>query len=167
MTPTAFRSARGLLIAAVLGMALGACARQASYIPGTKIPQTAENEQLIKVIERYRQAVERKDAAALLMMASKSFYYEDGGTQTGTDDYGYEGLKEVLATRFQLAKNIRYSMRYIKIRQTGKRAFVEVFIDASFSVKGPRGEMRREDVRDQNQLVLIREGDSWKFVSGM
>lgn len=167
MTPTVLRSARVLLITAALAMALGACARQASYIPGTKIPRTDTNEQLIKVIERYRQAVERKDAAALLLMASKKFYYEDGGTATGTDDYGYDGLKDVLASRFQLAKNIRYSMRYIKIRNSGKRAFVEVFIDASFSVKGPRGEMRREDVRDQNQLVLIREGESWKFVAGM
>ena len=119
------------------------------------------------MVERYRQAVERKDAAALLLMASKKFYYEDGGTQTGTDDYGYDGLKEVLASRFQLAKNIRYSMRYLKIRQQGNRAFIEVFIDASFSLKGPRGEMRREDVRDQNQLVLIREGENWKFVAGM
>lgn len=166
MTSTALRLATISLFVAAL-VALGACGSRASYIPGTKIPRTFENEELIKVIERYRQAVERKDAAALLLMASKEHYYEDGGTATGTDDYGFEGLRDVLSSRFQLAKNIRYSMRYIKIRQRGDRAFVEVFIDASFSVKGPRGEMRREDVRDQNMLVLIRHGDSWKFVAGM
>ena len=164
---TSFPTARVFLLAAAVGLALGACARQGSYITGTKIPRTSENEQLIKMLERYRQAVERKDAATLLTMASKEHYYEDGGTPTGTDDYGFEGLRDVLATRFQLAQNIRYSMRYIKIHRRGERAFVEVFIDASFSVKGPRGEIRREDVRDQNQLVLIRENDRWKFVAGM
>ena len=156
-----------LFIAAALCVSLAACAKPAQFIPGTRIPRTSANERIVKVIERYRQAVERKDAAALLLMASKKFYYEDGGTQTGTDDYGYDGLKDVLASRFQLAKNIRCSMRYLKIRRKGDRAFIEVFIDASFSIKGPQGEMRREDVRDQNQLVLIRDGETWKFVAGM
>lgn len=148
---------------AVLG---SACAPKAQTIPGTKIPNNDENTGVIKVIERYRQAIERKDAAALLLMASKR-YYEDGGTQTGTDDYGYDELRDVLASRFQRAKNIRYSLRYLTIRRRAELAFVEVFIDASFTLRDSRGGTRREDVRDQNQLVLVREGEGWKFVSGM
>lgn len=150
----------------VLGLLASACARSPSYIPGTKIPRTEENHEVIEVVERYRQAVERKDVAALLLMASKS-YYEDGGTQTGGDDYGYDGLRDVLATRFRVAENIRYSLRYITIERRKDRAFVEVFIDASFSLKDARGQTRREDLRDQNMLVLVQEGEAWKFVSGM
>ncbi len=152
--------------AAFACMALSACSAQKSYIQGTKIVQSDENETLIKVCERYRQALERKDEKALVLMASKD-YYEDGGTQSGGDDYGYEGLQAVLATRLGLARNIRYSLRYVRIRRKGPRAFVEVFVDASFSMLDASGEMRREDVRDQNLLVLIDEGNGWKFLSGM
>lgn len=156
-----------LRVLLVLGALVAcSCAGRAEYIGGTKIPKNEVNEEVIKTVERYRQAVERKDAAALLLMASKK-YYEDSGTPTGADDYGYDGLRDVLASRFQLAKNIRYSLRYLKIRTRANRAFVEVFIDASFSIKGPQGELRREDLRDQNLLVLAKEGNSWKFVSGM
>jgi len=155
-----------VLVLPLASLSFAACAPSVTYIQGTKIPQSDENAQLIKVVERYRQALERKDSAALLLMASKS-YYEDGGTQTGSDDYGYEGLRDVLASRFLLAKNIRYSMRYVRIRRKGPRAFVEVFVDASFSLLDASGEIRREDIKDQNLLVLIQENERWKFVSGM
>ncbi len=142
------------------------CAKPPAYVAGTKIPESDENRQLIKIVERYRQAVERKDAGALLLMASKS-YFEDGGTQSGKDDYGYEGLRDVLAGRFQAANSIRYSVRYVRIRRRGPRAFVEIFVDASFSLVDSTGGERREEVRDQNLLVLIQENEKWKFVSGM
>ena len=68
-------------------------------------------------------------------------------------------------------------MKYVSIRRTcpaengepepGCRAFVEVLVDASFSVIDARGQERRTDKRDQNELVLEWSNDKWKFVSGM
>jgi len=107
-------------------------------------------------------------------------YWEDSGTPSGGDDYGFDGLKNVLATRFQAATDIRYAMKYVSVRRScpggkveeddlkaGCRALVDVMIDASFTVLDARNQPRRPDKRDQNQLVLEWTGDKWLFLSGM
>ncbi len=153
------------LIALTLTASATGCSSSGAYIRGTRVVDTTENRTIIGVVERYRLAVERKDATALMKMAAKT-YWEDGGTPTGADDYGYDGLREVLVGRFQRADDIRYSMKYVKVRRHGQRAFVEVVIDASYTISTSNGEQRM-DQRDQNELVLEWDGDHWMFVSGM
>ncbi len=150
------------LLVVVLG---GACAGGMRYIPGTKVEDTDENRRIVAAVEQYRQAMERRDAGALLAMASKS-YWEDGGTPTGADDYGWDGLREVLNTRFQRAEGVRYNMRYMGIRRERNRAYVEVLIEANYTISTASGP-QREEMRDQNQLVLEFDGRKWLFVSGM
>ena len=157
---------RTLAAALLATLALGACGGSVEYIPGTKVPRSQENQALIDRIEDYRMAVERKDAAALVLMASKR-YWEDAGTPTGTDDYGYQGLQQILTGRFQRVKAIRYSMRYMGVRRAGDRAYVDVLVDASFTVEDARGEDARADMRDQNQFTLEWDGRAWLFLSGM
>jgi hypothetical protein len=143
------------------------CASQLDYIPGTKIPRSSENESIIRRVEEYRLAVERKDAGKLVLMAAPE-YWEDSGTPTGADDYGYDQLGEVLAGRFQNVSSIRYSMRYMAIKRRGNRAYVDVLIDASFSLQDALGERVRADKRDQNQMVLRwdPQKEQWLFLAG-
>lgn len=157
---------RTLVVTALLALGLGACGGSVEYIPGTRVPRSQNNQALIDRVEDYRMAVERKDTAALVLMASKR-YWEDAGTPSGTDDYGYQGLQEILTGRFQKVKAIRYSMRYMGVERRGERAFVDVLIDASFTVEDARGEDMRADMRDQNQFVLEWDGRNWMFLSGM
>ncbi len=157
----------------VLGaLSMAACGGSTHYIAGTKIESNDENGALVKRVEEYRAAIEKKDASALLLMASRE-YWEDSGTPTGEDDYGFAGLKTVISTRFQQAESIRYSMRYKRIRfvpesaNEPRKAFVDVLIDASFTVPDSRGGLRRTDKRDQGQFVLAWQDDKWMFLSGM
>lgn len=160
--------------AMILGGAvlLAACGPRTHYIKGTKIQRSGENHSIINRVEEYRAAVEERDAAGILLMASRE-YWEDGGTPDSEDDYGFAGLKEVLSTRFKQADSIRYSMRYERIRmqygaeEETKRAFVDVLVDASFTIPDARGGLRRSDLRDQGQLVLEWDGEKWMFLSGM
>lgn len=158
---------------------LWGCASKAQTIPGTQIPENRTNREIIDAVEQYRLAVERKDTAALLLMASKR-YWEDGGTPTGGDDYGYEGLREVLSSRFKAAEDIRYSLRYMNVARrcqsnedpesnSSCRAYVDVLIDASFSIVNAHGQRVRPDMRDQNQFVLEwdPQAERWLFLSGM
>lgn len=171
--------ARFTALVAALGTAsvpASGCGARAANIPGSRIPDTSINRAIIERLNAYRQAIERKDAAALLLMASKS-YWEDSGTPSGSDDYGYDGLRNVLTQRLQKANDVRYTMRYITIRRScpgdtadlapGCRAQVEVLIDASYTVADARGGERRPDMRDQNELVLEWSGSDWLFLSGM
>ena len=152
---------------------IAACAKPGTYVPGTRIPYSPQNESVLKACEQYRLAVERGDADALMLMAHKQ-YWEDSGTPSGSDDYGYEGLRNVLLTRLLKASDIRYSIRYVAVHQQcpGElkatcRAAVDIMIDASYTVTNAYGKASRPDMRDQNQLVLEWDGHRWLFLSGM
>ncbi len=162
---------RSLILALIV---LASCAHQSGhYVMGTKIPFSVNNQAVLKACEEYRLAVERGDADALMLMAHKQ-YWEDSGTPSGSDDYGYEGLRNVLLTKLLKATDIRYSVRYIAIHEQcegdlapGCRAAVDILIDASYTVTNAYGKAARPDKRDQNQLVLEWDGHRWLFLSGM
>jgi hypothetical protein len=152
---------------------LAACAHEVHYVPGTRVPYSTANDSVLKACEEYRLAVERADVDALMLMAHKQ-YWEDSGTPSGSDDYGYEGLRNVLLTRLPKASDIRYSVRYVGVHQqcpadlrAGCKAAVDVLIDASFTITDALGKPKRPDKRDQNQLVLEWDGHRWLFLSGM
>jgi len=154
-------------------LTLAACAHNGSYVAGTKVPYSENNKSVLGACEEYRQAVERGDADALMLMAHKQ-YWEDSGTPSGSDDYGYEGLRNVLVSRLQQATDIRDARRYLAVRQAcqkdlaaGCRAQVDVLIDASYTITDPNGQPKRPDKRDQNELVLEWDGRRWLFVAGM
>lgn len=165
-----------LLSALGAAVVMTGCAAQARNMPGTKIADDKVNRSIRDAVEAYRVAVERGDSEALFLMASDR-YTEDGGTSVGSDDYTHEGLKDVLTGRFRMVREVRYSMRYVKIQrncpaaggepETGCMARVEVLIDASFTIADARGQDKRVDKRDQNELVLEWNGDKWQFISGM
>jgi hypothetical protein len=175
----------------LLGIALVAtvagCGAKVKYIPGTKVPYSQANESVLKAVEDYRLAVERGDSETLMLMAHKQ-YWEDSGTPSGGDDYGYDGLRNVLMTRLSKASDIRYSVRYMAVHQScpgelknGCKAQVDVLIDASFTIANALGQPKRPDKRDQNQLMLewtcgdpTAKGNDgskgscrWLFMSGM
>jgi hypothetical protein len=161
-----------ILLLMAIALASG-CAAKVTYVPGTRIPYSDANKSVLQTVEEYRLAVERGDADGLMLMAAKQ-YWEDSGTPTGSDDYGYEGLRNVLLTRLQKASDIRYSVRYMDVCQTcpkdlhpGCRAAVDVLIDASFTIADALGKPKRPDKRDQNELVLEWDGHRWLFLSGM
>jgi hypothetical protein len=97
-------------IVTVVAVSIAGCARRGTYVPGTKVPYSSSNKSVLDAVEEYRLAVERADSDALMLMAHKQ-YWEDSGTPSGGDDYGYEGLRTVLMTRLGLVSDIRYSLR--------------------------------------------------------
>ena len=50
----------------------GACATIAT-IPGTKVADTKPNREIIEVLERYRHALEERDATTLLSLAHPNY----------------------------------------------------------------------------------------------
>lgn len=164
-------------VVAILGLAAmsaAGCGARQRVITGTRITDTPFNREILDTVEKYRRALERGDTAELLAMASPN-YWEDSGTASGSDDYGYDGLKLALEGRLAKAKEIRYSIRYVAMRsqctadsvREGCRANLEALVDASFSVVDATGKSRRPDKRDQGEFVLERTGDKWLFVAGM
>lgn len=178
-------------LALVAALAPAGCAT--GRIPNTDVPDTSENREVIQFCERYRRAVESKDVRALLSMASPR-YFEDAGTPTGDDDYGYEGLQRLLSVWDQTVRQVRYEIRYRRISadsQHNDRLFVDFTYTGSYTLQQPSGG-REEPAgaalhidpvrgatpvdRDEevwfrrvadNRLELERVGDSWRILSGM
>lgn len=163
------KTANLYLIGLVLVGAVTGCGHP-PLIPGTNIPATGANREIIDTIEEYRQRLTEKNVDALLLLASDK-YFEDGGTPQANDDYGYAGLAGILSGRLQRVSSIRYDIQYksIKIDNEG-RAKVEAFLSGAFELQGEVGERYRR-VSDFHQFVLTRTASGgtfkWKFLSGM
>lgn len=149
---------------ALLLAALCCACASVRTIPGTKVPDTRQNREILQRIEEYRIAMEQRDAAKLLSMAHPN-YYEDSGTPTGADDYGYPGLKRVLDRVMPSARAIRCALQYRRITVEGRRASVDVRYDISYQVATELGE-KWERRQNDKRFELEYDGERWLFLSG-
>lgn len=137
-----------------------------SYVPGTSVPDSADNRAIVAAVEQYRSRLIEKNVEGLLLLASER-YFEDSGTPTAQDDYGYEGLKYVLANRLARLKALRYDIQYRNVEVDGDKAEVEVFLSGAFELIAESGDRYRR-VSDYHLFTLERSGkEKWKFISGM
>jgi len=154
-----------------LGMALltlvlwtGGCAT-VNLIPGTKVADSKVNREILDVCERYRHALEDRDPNTLLALAHPH-YYEDSCTPKGDDDYGYDGLKEVLQRRISQLRTLRYNIEYRKITLDGHHAQVDIRYDASYQLATDMGD-RWERKQNDKRIELENDGRRWLIISGM
>lgn len=157
---------RALPTSVLFGCALllGGCAQQ--LIPNTDVEDTAENRGLVEFCEQYRHAVEHRDISKLLSLAHPN-YYEDGGNVDATDDLDYAGLKGYLEAEFVQARAIRYEMHYRQISKNERDGWdVAYTYSASYKLPDGAAEVWHREVQD-NQLVIVAAGDSFKILSGM
>jgi hypothetical protein len=156
-----------LVVAFACVSGLTGCAHQA-FFPGTTILRTEENQKIIDVIDLYRQRLTERNVEGLLVLASER-YREDSGTPRSDDDYGYAGLKDVLKNRLKRLKSIWYEIELRDIQFKDKEAEVDVFLNGSFELASNAPEIgdRYHRVSDYHRFILERDGERWKFVSGM
>ena len=136
------------------------------FIPNTDVEDTGENRGVISFCEKYRQALEDKNVGELLHLMSPG-YFEDGGNTKAQDDADYDRVREFLTGPFLKASGIRYEIRYRRVTVTETN---HIYVDYTYAAawKLPAG--KRDEWHHQvadNRLDLVRDGDSFKIVSGM
>ena len=114
-------------------------------------PDRAE---VLELCERYRRAMEARDADALMALVSKR--YDDNGTT-------YDTLRTSMHRLMSYANQIRYEIRYgdVTTRADGTIE-VDYHYSASFLTAG--GWQHKVD---DAKLVLERRGESFAILSGM
>jgi hypothetical protein len=160
---------KGLLfiVAILVAPGLAACAHQVSYVPGTKVPYTQSNKSVLDACEEYRLAVERGDADALMLMAHKQ-YWEDSGTPSGSDDYGIEGLRNVLLTRLQKASDIRYSCATSPSTSSARARCCRAAVDVDRRQLHDRQPRRPPGLTARPRTGSSEwDGHRWLFLSGV
>jgi hypothetical protein len=154
-----------LLVVGLAGVAAAPGCAHEDFFPGTTIPRSERNRQIVETIEQYRRRLIEHNVEGLLVLASDR-YFEDSGTPRSDDDYGYDGLRAVLGKQLKRVKSMRYEIEYRNIKVSGKQAEVEVFLDGSFELAADAGDRYRR-VNDFHRFVLEENEDKWKFLSGM
>lgn len=147
----------------LLSAASPGCAEH--YLPNTDVEDSADNRKIVEFCEVYRKSLERKDVLALLALASNE-YYDDGGNVDASDDIDFAGLKDYLSTKFDEATAIRYEIRYRRVSHEEQRIFVDYTYSGSFRLPSGDGDKWRSMV-EENRLELIRDGESYKILTGM
>jgi len=152
-------------LAIVFATAMVGCAHP-RYLAGTTIPASEDNLAVVQTVEQYRAFLIEKNIEGLLLLASKK-YSEDGGTPQSNDDYGYDGLRDILTGRLGRVQSLRYDVEYQKVTVKGDVAEVDAFLNGAFELQSETGERYRR-VNDRHRFVLERTaGNKWRFLSGM
>lgn len=142
-----------------------ACSKQ-KLIPNTKIPDTKPNRSVVKVVEAYRKAMEKKNAPRILTLVHPT-YRDNSGTPNPFDDIDYQMLKKVLTTRFKRAKRVRYHIDYHKVRFRGREATVDAWVDATFIYEYPDVLPQYKRFADYQRYKLVKADGRWQFISGL
>ena len=162
----------------LLPVALLAAGCSTKYIGETQIEDTKANREVLRVLEQYRRAVEDRDVQQILAMTSDRFFEDPGTPHEPRDDYDKAGLAKRLEDAFAHVRDqyLQISARKLERkeavdRETGKKqeaVSLDYFFDYRFRLVLPGGgpeDWRKE--MDVNRVRLVREGDTWRFLSGL
>jgi hypothetical protein len=163
--PSRLMTYKWISVAAFLTALAGAgCAK--TYIPNTDVQDNGENRGIITFCEKYRHAMEDRDVGTLLKLMSPA-YFEDAGNVKGDDDADFDKIREFLMGDFLKTKGIRYEIRYRRITHTETHhVWVDYTYAGAWKIPGVKDDEWHHQVAD-NRLDLVRDGESYKIVSGM
>jgi ketosteroid isomerase-like protein len=154
-------------LALLLAAALLACSPP--RIPGTEIPDEPDTRAILKVIESYAAALQRKDAGAILALVSPA-YYDDAGTRDPSDDLDRVGLEQSLPKVLGQIGNVKLEVVVRNLVVEKDRATAEVFSDTWYSVTTSAGPTPHRD-SDVHRMTFFRAGDKpgvgWMITSGI
>jgi hypothetical protein len=141
-----------------------ATACSSKRIPGTELDDNDDTRAILAVMERYRSAVEAKDAKAIQGLVSEQFR-EDSGTETPDDDLTYTNLGEHLANLFKQLDNPKVELSVRKVTINDEVATAIYYWNATWKMPGLT--TRGQNDSELEQMVLQKVDGQWKIVSGI
>lgn len=154
-----------------LALVLLACAAASTAacspkrIPGSEISDTPETRAVLQVVEGYRQAMERRDAGAVLALVAPD-YFDGAGTPEPADDLDRARLEVTLPQDLARMEGLRLDLSVRRVDVAGDVARAEVVYDAYYRVVTPAGQVPRRD-SDVHQLQLRRLQGGWRITAGL
>jgi ketosteroid isomerase-like protein len=156
-------SVRHLLLAALAVLSAWACTPR--RFPGTEIADNADTRAVAAAIEAYRAALEKRDAAGVLALATAD-YFDNGGTPEPADDLDRAGLEARLPKDLSAIEGVKLDFTLRRIEVDGDAAVAEVFFEHYYRVTTPAGAVPRRD-SDVHRFRLRRLGGKWLFAAGL
>ena len=151
-------------IAPLLALAtLAACSH--NTIPGTNVRDDPQNRAVLQVLANYKEAMEARDANALISLASPG-YFDKGDPARPGDAHDLEGLRKSVPRDFKGVRALKLDIDIRNLKIEGNRAQVDFFGVMRYAVAVPNGEKWFTESDDQRMKFVKVYGD-WKISSGM
>jgi len=151
-------------IAPLLGLAaLAACSH--NTIPGTNVRDDPQNRAVLQVLANYKEAMEARDANALISLAAPG-YFDKGDPARPGDAHDLEGLRKSVPRDFKGVRALKLDIDIRNLKIEGDRAQVDFFGVMRYAVAVPNGEKWFTESDDQ-RMKFVRIGNEWKIASGM
>ncbi|RKG98139.1 nuclear transport factor 2 family protein [Corallococcus sp. CA053C] len=143
---------------------LAACAPK--RIPGTELQDTDDTRAILGVMERYRAALEARDAKAIQSLVSPKFR-DDGGTEDVSDDLTAENLGAHMQALFQRVQTpkVEINVRRVEVRDDEEVAFAIYYWNASWRMPGLNARPQQDS--ELEQMVFQKVDKEWKILSGI
>jgi hypothetical protein len=151
---------RALLVVPLL--LSSACATR--RIPGTEIADTTDSRAVLAIMERYRSALEARDAKGIQALVSEDFK-EDAGTESPDDDLTYSNLPDHLSNLFQRLDRPKVEISVRRVDVQDDIATAIYYWNASWKL--PTLTSRPQSDAELEQMVLKRLKGEWKIISGI
>lgn len=156
---------RTLLPFVILALAITGC--MPKKIPGTELDDTTDTRAVIDVLQKYRVAVESKNADAIIKLTDPSFR-DDGGSSSPDDDLDYGSLGARLGARLAKVSDLKLDVTIRRIEFDTEGTVARVTYSYQMSFRMPEYSSRTQSENDLKQMLLKRVGDQeWKITSGI
>jgi hypothetical protein len=157
--------ARSLFVVSALALVATGCS--VHKIPGTDLDDNDDTRAILDVMERYRTAVEQKDAQTLIGLVSESFK-DDGGSTDPEDDLSYKDLYTKLPARLEKLEDIRLELNVKKIEFTEDLSGARATYTYTETFRMPKLSQKPQSETEIKQMIFKRvDKKVWKIVSGV
>ena len=144
---------------------LAAVACSHATLPGTNIRDTRENRDVLNLFSRYKQALEARDATAILALAAPD-YADTGDPARGVSPMDYGTLQQKLKTDFAKVTGVRLEATIKALDVRGEQARLDYFQVLRYAVATPSGEKWKSE-SDDARMQFVRVNGEWRIASGL
>jgi ketosteroid isomerase-like protein len=144
---------------------LAACAPK--RIPGTELEDTDDTRAILAVMERYRAALEARDAKAIQALVSPKFKDDGGTAEDPSDDLTAATLEPHLQALFQKLQNpkVDFNVRRVEVREDEDVARAIYYWNASWRMPGLNARPQQDS--ELEQMLFQKVDGEWKILSGI
>lgn len=127
-------------------------------LPSTNVPATRENKKIVKFLEQYKAAVEKRSVEAIMELVAKDFS-DNMGSEDPSLHLDYLTLKEKLEKTLPRIEDVRLGMFVQHIAKLEKDVYEVVFyFNKHILMMVPSGE-KWVSVKEVNRMVIRRRHD--------
>ena len=143
---------------------MASCAH--ANIEGTPVVDTTENREVFDLLVEVRTAMQSRDSPALISLISLT-YFEDMGTPTDQDDYGYQHLTEVVIPEsLKVVKELHVTFEVHDIVIEGEKAWADIRYNSRAKLTLPSGDIW-DSHKEFNRIEFSRENGKWLVSAGL